>query len=424
MNPSAAILRVAYPKALSTLVRVVGSLDLAEDLLQDAVTKALVRWAEDGVPESPEAWLVRTARNQAIDGHRRNALERQQAESSAATLQLEQPEQSIEEIGLRDDMLRLVFACCHPVLARDVQVALTLKAVAGLSVEEIARGFLVAPRTIEQRITRAKRRIREAEVPYEVPSRKELPDRLASVLAVVHLIFSEGHSASIDAPIIRHELCQMAIGQAHLLHRLFPGEPEVEGLLALLLLSHSRSAARVTADGAVVPLDRQDRSLWNRQAINEGLALIDAALRRCRPGPYQIHAAISATHCRAERFQDTDWLEIVRLYDALLTLTPSAVIRLNRAVAVSRAWGPAAGLELVDSLRDDEQITRRHSFHAVRAALLEELERWPEACQSYGDALSKTTNTSEIRYFQDRLKEMEKKLATSVGNGGGCSSSK
>ncbi len=408
MNPSAAILRVAYPKALSTLVRVVSSLDQAEDLLQEAAAKALVRWAEDGVPDSPEAWLVRTAHNQAVDGYRRDALEKRYAESSLPALKIAQVEPADDEIGLRDDMLRLVFTCCHPVLSREAQVALTLKAVAGLTVEEIARGFLVAPRAIEQRITRAKRRIREAEVPYEVPSQQGLPDRLASVLAVVHLIFNEGYSASVDAPIIRHELCRMAIGQAHLVYRLFPGDPEVEGLLALLLLSHSRASARVDQGESIVPLDRQDRSLWDRQAINEGLALIDAASRRGRPGPYQLQAAISAVHCRARLWEDTDWPEILRLYDALLVLAPSPVVELNRAVAVSRVTGPAAGLELVDALRNVTAVVSRHSFHAVRAGLLEELQRWPEARQAYRDALGLTTNTSEIDYFNEKLREIEK----------------
>ena len=422
MNPTAAILRVAYPKALSTLVRIVGSLDQAEDLLQEAAAKAVVHWVKDGVPESPEAWLVRTARNQAIDEYRRNALEKRYAESTASVLPVAQPERDVDEIGLRDDMLRLVFTCCHPVISREAQVALTLRAVGGLSVEEIARAFLVPPRAIEQRITRAKRRIREAKVPYEVPSRKTLPDRLVSVLAVVHLIFNEGYSASIDAPIIRHELCRLAIGQAHLLYQLFPGEPEVEGLLALLLLSHSRAPARVTSDGAVVPLDRQDRRLWSREAINEGLAVLDSALRRCRPGPYQIQAAISATHCRAQRWEDTDWPEIVQLYDALLGLAPSSVVRLNRAVAISRVAGPTAGLELIEALRNEKGMTERHPFHAVRAGLLEELEHWDEAHRAYENALQRTTNASEIQYFRSKIEEMEKKLVAPVGKGRGCSS--
>ena len=423
MSAVAEALRVAYPKALSTLVRVTGSLDEAEDLLQEAAARALVHWEDAGVADNPAAWLVRTARNYAIDGYRRRALARLHAESTAASEPIAHPEQDVDEIGLRDDMLTLVFTCCHPVLTREAQVALTLKAVAGLSVEEIARAFLVKRRTIEQRITRAKKTIREAHVPYEVPSAKELPDRLASVLAVVHLIFNEGYSASIDAPIIRHDLCRLAIGQAHLLYRLFPGEAEVEGLLALLLLSHSRAPARVSAGGAVIPLDHQDRALWNRVAINEGLALLDSALRRCRPGPYQIQAAISATHCRASRWEDTDWSEILRLYDALLALTPSPVVKLGRAVAVSRVEGAQVGLERVEALAQETGMAESHSFDAVRAGLLEELERWEEALEAYHDASSKTTNTCEIRYFEGKIEEIQKKSTARVGKGRGPSSS-
>ncbi len=421
---TASVLRVAYPKALSTLVRVTGSLDRAEDLLQEAVAKALVRWQEAGVPDSPAGWLVRTARNQQIDGYRRTALERRHAEATTSAMPNAQRLRGTDEIGLRDDMLRLVFTCCHPVLSPEAQIALTLKAVGGLSIEEIARAFLVPPRTIEQRITRAKRRIRETRVPYEVPSHRELPERLASVLAVVHLIFNEGYSASIDAPIIRVELCRLAIGQAHLLERLFPGEPEVEGLLALLLLSHSRAPARVTSSGRLVPLDRQDRALWKRAAINEGLALLECALRRGRPGSYQMQAAISAVHCRSRRWEDTDWPEIVKLYDALLARAPSSVVRLNRAVAISRVAGATRGLELVEALRNEKGITERHPFYAVRAGLLEELGCWSEAHQAYRDALGRTTNASEIQYFEEKIAEMQKNLVPAVGNQAGPSSSR
>ena len=413
-----AVLRLAYRKALSTLVRFTGALDTAEDLLQDAAAKAIVRWPEDGVPERPAAWLVRAARNQAIDHHRRSERDRKYRSDLAKVSAegLETQFEAVEEVGLRDDMLRLIFTCCHPVLTREAQIALTLKAIAGLSVDEIARAFVAPPKTIEQRITRAKQRIRQANVPYEVPARRELSNRLDSVLAVVHLIFNEGHSASSDAPLIRHELCRLAIGQAHLLSRLFVEEPEVQGLLALLLLSHARSPARVTADGAVVPLDRQDRRAWNQEAIREGLAVLDGALRRCRPGPYQIQAAISATHCRAQHWKDTDWPEILRLYDALLAVAPTSVVRLNRAVAVSRVSGPRAGLALLEELRNDKGMTDRHPFFAVRAGLFEELGCWNEARRSYRDALQRTTNASEIRYFRQKLEEVQKKPAASVGD--------
>ena len=408
MSSVATVLRLAYPRALATLSRISGAPDQAEDLLQDAATKALVHWARSGVPEYPEAWLVRTARNQAIDQFRRQALERRHAETVATSSPERWVEPDVDAIGLRDDMLRLVFICCHPVLSREARVALTLKAVVGLSVGEIARAFLVAPRTIEQRLTRAKRRIQEDKVPYELPSRRELPDRLESALAVVHLIFNEGHSASIDAPLIRHELCRLATGQAHLLHRLFPGEAEVEGLLALLLLTYARTPARVTSDGVPVPLDRQDRATWHRASIREGLALLDAALRRGRPGPYQIQAAIAATHDRAARWEDTDWGEIVQLYDALLSCAPSVVVQLNRAVAVAQLDGPEAGLQLLDALGHHKSLTDRHPFHAVRAGLLEALGRGHEALVAFQTARRKTVNPGEARYISDQIDRLQK----------------
>jgi RNA polymerase sigma-70 factor (ECF subfamily) len=407
MKPVGAVLRVAYPKALSTLTRVMGSLGRAEDAIQDAAEKAMIHWGEKGIPECPEAWLVRTARNREIDRFRRNAVERKYAESPEAEWRLDHPEPEWREIGLRDDMLRLVFTCCDPILTKEAQVALTLKAVGGLSIEEIARAFLVPIRTMEQRITRAKRTIREARIPYEVPSHKALPERVESVLAVVHLIFNEGYSASGDAPIIRHELCRLAIGQARLLCRLFPGDAEVEGLLALLLLSHSRAPSRVAPDGTMIPLDRQDRELWAQGNINEGLALLDCALRRGRPASYQIQAAISAVHCRARHFEETDWQEIVRLYDALLRVAPSSVVRLNRAVAISRVAGALAGLELIEVLGTEREVTERHFFHAVRAGLLEELGRLDESWEAYRAAAARTTNASEIRYFEEKIKNIE-----------------
>jgi RNA polymerase sigma-70 factor (ECF subfamily) len=422
MSSVAAVLRVAYPKALSTLVRVMGSLDAAEDALQEAAARAVVHWTKNGVADNPAAWLVKTARNRAIDGYRRSALEKRHAETSSHDASTSVSESVEHEIGLRDDLLRLVFTCCHPSLPLDGQVALTLKAVAGLTLEEIARAFFVSPRTIEQRITRAKRRIRDDAIPYEVPAYSELPGRLVPVLSVVHLIFTEGHSASVDAPVIRHELCRLAIGQSRLLARLFAGESEVEGLLALLLLTHSRAPARLRPDGVPVPLDRQDRKRWTRGSIREGQAILHAALRRGRVGRYQIEAAISAVHCDAAHWEDTDWKEILRLYDALLELAPSPMVQLNRAVAVAQIQGPAAGLALVDAFVGKEGFSGGHGIHAVRAGLLIELEEWEAACGAAEQARLLTVNGGEIRYFDELLAGIQEKMQVAVGNGGGRSS--
>ena len=397
------ILRASYPKALAALVRVTGSLSEAEDLLQDATVKALVRWREDGVPDSPDAWLVRTANNKAIDGFRRQAIERKHTESVRADDTPQDRSFEPQDLVLPDDLIRLVFICCHPELKRESQIALALKVLGGLSIGEIARAFLVAPRTIEQRITRAKRRLHDRGVPYEVPSPKELPARLAAVLSVIHLIFNEGYSASVDAPIIRHDLCRLSIGQARLVYRLFPGHPEVEGLLALLLLCHARAPARIALDGLPVPLDRQDRTVWNRAAINEGLALLDHAFRRGRPGTYQLQAAIHAVHCRASSWDQTDWREIIQLYDALLVLDPSPVVRLNRAVAVSRVDGARAGLDLLETLEHESGLTSQQYFFTAKAGLLEELGAHADATAAYHDALTRTRNTSEIAYIEAKI---------------------
>lgn len=414
MSSLEAILRVAYPKALASLVRGMGGLDEAEDRLQHAVERALLRWPEDGVPDAPVRWLVRAAKNSAIDQYRRNSLHRSFVEQVGANNALGYT-LPVEEVGLRDDMLRLLFTCCHPDLPQEMQVALTLKSIGGLSLNEIARAFLSTPRAIEQRITRAKKRIRKSKLPYEIPSHNEQPERLASVLSVVHLIFNEGYSASIDGPIIRHELCRLAISQAQLLHRLFPGTPEVEGLLALLLLTHSRANARMAPDG-IVSLDKQDRSLWHQEAIVEGLALLDLALRRHRAGPYQIQAAISAVHCRAKTWKDTNWEDIVNLYDILLGLTPGPSIELNRAVAISQRDGAEAGLALLAQWNNGSVLHEHHAFYSVRAGLLEELGRVDEALLQLAEARKRTTNQDEIRYLDAKTALLARaKASTFVG---------
>ncbi|MEM9190100.1 MAG: sigma-70 family RNA polymerase sigma factor [Myxococcota bacterium] len=397
----ATALRLAYPRALAILVRLVGDLGRAEDLLQEAATRATERWREVGVPQHPAAWLVRAARNLDIDDARRHRV-------AERYLALAHPEASVApaEPGLRDDMLRLIFICCHPVLGPEAQVALTLKAVAGLTVEETARAFLVPTKTMEQRITRAKRRIRESGARYEIPSELEQPARLNAVMAVLHLIFNEGHSATGDWPPIRQELCHLAIGRSRLLLRLHPMHAELEGLVALFLLTHARTPSRLGADGELVRLDRQDRRQWNRVEIVEGLALLEQALRRGRPGPYQLQAAISAVHCRARRYEDTDWTEIVKLYDAWCAIAPSPIVLLNRAVAVSRVAGPAEGLRLLDALAEEPALVRGHAFFAARAALFEELGEAAAATGSFRDAASRATNPAEREYFAKQLRRL------------------
>jgi len=404
MSEVASALRLAHAPALAALVRRFGDLDQAEDALQAAVSRALERWPTAGVPDVPAAWLVRTAGNLVIDDYRRQQLHRRYLADAP------RPEHQAcedEAVGLRDDMLRLLFVCCHPVLSMEARVALTLKAVAGLSVEEIAGAFLVEPRTLEQRLVRAKRRIRERGVSYAVPSAREQCERLGAVLAVLHLVFNEGYSASSDAPLIRRELCHLAIGQTRLLLRLFPTDAETEGLLSLFLSSVARMPARLR-DGEPVPLDAQDRTRWDASQITEALALLETALRRGRPGPYQLQAAISAVHCRASQYADTDWAEIVRLYDAWLGIAPSHVVSLNRAVAVSRLQGAQAGLDALRALGQPEALTRRHAYHTVEGTLLAELGRDADAVTAFERALARTRNPTEQRYLRGRIDTLKK----------------
>jgi RNA polymerase sigma-70 factor, ECF subfamily len=386
------VFREEYARVIATLIRDLRNIDLAEDALSDALEAALVTWPRTGVPDNPGAWLTVTARRKAIDRLRR---ERRHAELVS---QLEE-EAPVDETTIPDERLSLVFTCCHPALAPDAQVALTLKLVGGLTTAEIARAFLVSEETLAQRLVRAKSKIRAAGIPYRVPPDHLLPDRLASALAVVYLIFNEGYSATGGDALTRPDLMAEAIRLGGILAALMPDEPEVLGLEALLLLQASRTRARTRADGALVLLEDQDRSLWDRDSISRGTALLDRALALRRPGPYQLQAAIAALHAEAASPEETDWQQIALLYGELTRLQPSPVVELNRAVALAMAHGPDAGLELLEGL----PLERYHLFHSARADLLRRAGRADEARAAYERARELATNDAERAFLERRL---------------------
>ncbi|MBX3751167.1 MAG: RNA polymerase sigma factor [Opitutaceae bacterium] len=400
-----AIYRAEAGRILATLVRVLGDFDAAEDAMHDAFGVALQRWPVEGRPASPRAWLISTARFKAIDARRRRGrLDAAQADI-AATLHARGGSPVGTDDELPDDRLRLIFTCCHPALPADARAALTLREVCGLTTEEIARAFLTSAPTIAQRIVRAKARIRDERIPYQVPSGPELPARLGAVLAVVYLLFNEGYAASAGPALTRSELSAEAIRLGRVLHELLP-DPEVTGLLALMLLHESRRLARTDTAGEPILLEQQDRSAWNQALIREGLALLAPVLATRQVGPYTLQAAIAAVHAEARTAADTDWRRISALYAALLALQPSPVIELNRAVAVAMHEGPAAGLALVDALLARGELTDYHLAHAARADLCRRLGRRDEAAAAYRQALALAPSDPERRFLERRLREL------------------
>ncbi|GAA1259405.1 RNA polymerase sigma factor [Oryzihumus leptocrescens] len=392
------VFRSEYGRAVAVLTRVLGSIDAAEDAVQEAFAAALRTWPQTGMPPSPPGWVVTTARNRAIDRLRREATrEDRQAQAVLLHAQL-QPAEPTEEGPVRDDRLRLLFTCCHPALSTAAQVALTLRLLGGLTTAEIARAFLVPEPTMAQRIVRAKAKIRDAGIPYRVPREADLPDRLRAVLAVVYLVYNEGWSASSGAELVREDLCAEAIRLGRLLVELMPDEPEAVGLLALMLLLESRRAARTSPGGDLVLLAEQDRGRWDAALVAEGQRLVRQCLRRDRPGPYQLQAAINAVHSEAVTASDTDWRQVLALYDHLLALSPTPVVALHRAVAVAEVEGPAPALELVDHL----DLGDYHVFHAVRADLLRRLGRRQEAAGAYDAALALAGNARERAFLERR----------------------
>ncbi|TDF77633.1 RNA polymerase sigma factor [Pseudomonas sp. H9] len=391
-------------RILATLIRLLGDFDLAEEAMHEAFFVAVERWQRDGIPANPRAWLVSTGRFKAIDGLRRRArFDRSQTQLIMALEAQQEDEVTAEE--LEDDRLRLIFTCCHPALADDAQVPLTLREVCDLTTEEIARAFLLSPATIAQRIVRAKAKIRDAQIPYQVPSLAELPERLDNVLRVIYLVFNEGYSASSGDNLMRNDLSDEAIRLGRLLQQLLP-DPEVLGLLALMLLQASRQAARSDANGEMILLDQQDRSLWNRQLIAEGSQLVQQALRSQRFGVYTLQAAIAAVHAEAASAQETDWEEIVGLYDVLLRGWPSPVVELNRAAALASRDGPQAGLLAVEAILARGQLQDYHLAHAARAELCRQLGRLDQARDAYRTALGLTQQGAERRFIERRLSEL------------------
>ncbi len=401
------IYRAESRQVLATLIRLLGDFDAAEEALHEAFAVAVEQWARDGVPANPRAWLVSTGRFKAIDGMRRRARHdasvAELAKETEPTTAIETEQQ--EDEHLEDDRLRLIFTCCHPALAPEAQTAMTLREVCGLRTEEIARAFLTKPATIAQRIVRAKAKIRDARIPYEVPSEKELPDRWDAVLRVVYLVFNEGYSASFGEAVTRHDLCGEAIRLGRVLNTLLP-QSESTGLLGLMLLQDSRQAARATATGELILLEDQDRSLWNRDQIMEGVSLVRQAMAQGQVGPYTIQGAIAAVHAQASDALATDWAQIVALYGLLLQACPSPVIELNRAVAVAMRDGPSAGLELVNAILKKGDLDTYHLAHAARADLCRRLGQTNEARTSYQRALSLTQQEPERRFLEKRLHEL------------------
>jgi RNA polymerase sigma-70 factor (ECF subfamily) len=394
-------------QVLASLIRTLGDFDLAEDALQEATISALDHWPRDGVPDNPAAWLLTTARRKAFDRLRRESLRSGKQDAAQRLTALRADAREIDDMHtIEDDRLRLIFTCCHPALASEAQVALTLRTLGGLTTDEIARAFLISEPTMGQRISRAKRKIKEAHIPYRVPPDHELPDRVGAVLTVVYLIFNEGYAATAGDALIRRELCAEAIRLGRVLADLMPDEPEVLGLVALMLLHDSRRETRVDASGGIVLMPDQDRAAWDADEISEGAALVERALRRGRPGPYQVQAAIAALHAEAPHADATDWPQIAALYATLMKLAPSPIVACNHAVAVAMADGPQVGLALLDALADDPTLATWHPYHAARADLLQRLDRTDDARAAYERALELARTAPERAFLERRLNDM------------------
>jgi RNA polymerase sigma-70 factor, ECF subfamily len=404
------IYRDEYGRILATLIRLLGDFDIAEDAVQEAFAVALEQWPRDGTPREPRAWIVSTARHKAIDRIRRDSSfsqKREQLLRHVLDEAMRDDHEDLEDNAVPDERLRLIFTCCHPALAPEAQIALSLRTLCGLTTEEIAHAFLVPSATIAQRIVRAKRKIRSAKIPYEVPPDEALGERLEAVMVVIYLVFNEGYAVSCGESLVRGDLCAEAIRLGRILRELLPQNAEGRGLQALMLLHDARRSARVDRGGDLVLLEDQDRTLWNREQIREGLALVESALRSGPIGPYSIQAAIAGVHARADSAEKTDWRDIAALYAYLMRLRPSPVIELNHAVAVAMADGPEQGLQLIDSLHARGELTDYHLFWAARADLLRRLKRWAEATASYRAALALAKTEPELRFLTRRLAEVE-----------------
>jgi RNA polymerase sigma-70 factor, ECF subfamily len=399
--------RQEWRRVLATTLRLTGDFDLSEEAVQDAFLVALQRWPGEGTPANPFAWLVSTARNRVVDQlRRRTRFQEKQSEIEQLAV-LEAGEVDLSDAAMVDDQLRLIFTCCHPALAVDGQVALTLRTVCGLTTEEIARGFLVPAAAMAQRLVRVKRKIRDARLPFAMPARDRLAERLDGVMLVVYLVFTEGYAATSGKIWIRRQLCEEAIRLGRLLCELIPQNAELRALLALMLLHDSRRMARASSEEEIITLEEQDRGLWDQKQIAEGVPLLESALRAGASGEYALQAAIAALHARAQRAEDTDWAQIARLYDALFWKRPSPVVELNRAAAVAMADGPSKGLELIAALEAKGELAGYHLLPAARADLLRREGRWTEAAEAYGRALELVTNDPERRFLERRLAEME-----------------
>jgi RNA polymerase sigma-70 factor, ECF subfamily len=403
------VYREEFGRILATLIRLLGDFDIAEDALQEAFAAAVEQWPRDGMPREPRAWIISTARHKAIDRIRRDSSFSQKREEILRHLSAEPTLASddFDEDAVPDERLRLIFTCCHPALAPEAQIALSLRTLCGLTTDEIARAFMVPSATIAQRIVRAKRKIRSARIPYEVPPDEALGERLEAVMAVIYLVFNEGYAVSGGQTLVRSDLCAEAMRLGRTVCELLPQSAEARGLLALMLLHDARRSARVDSGGDLVLLEDQDRSLWNREQIREGLALVESALRSGPVGSYSIQAAIAGVHARANNPAETDWRDIAALYAYLMRLRPSPVIELNHAVAVAMADGPELGLQLIDSLHARGELADYHLLWAARADLLRRLKRWSEAAASYREALALAKTEPERRFLARRLAEVE-----------------